>query len=157
MSNFLTPRLTPRALGAAIVALTLGYVLWQAVSLPLMHVRQFYIFTDTISLIAIIDALRENGDVGLAALILGIGILAPFGKCALLAVLPAAKSGPQAKWLRTAFHFLNSFSALDAFLVALTVFFVKVSGLSTIELREGASWLVAFVVGSKAAGFVFAR
>ncbi len=144
---------TPRAIAATLVALTLAFVLWQAISLPLMHVRQFYVFTDTISLIGIIEALRDNGDVGLAALILGIGILAPFGKCALLAVLPYTKG----RLFKTAFHFLNSFSALDAFLVALTVFFVKVSGLSTIELREGASWLIAFVVGSKAAGFAFAR
>lgn len=142
-----------KTLAAVLTGAALAYVLWQAISLPLMHVRQFYVFTDTVSLFGIINGLNENGDTGLAALIVGIGIVAPLGKCALLACMPLLNT-PLWKQI---FHFINSFSAMDAFLVALTVFFVKVSGLSTIELREGASWLIAFVIGSKAAGYAFTR
>ncbi len=130
----------------------LALLLWQAITQPLLYVTQLYIFSDEISLIGIIKGLWQGEERPLATLIFGIGIAAPFGKCVML----ASSRLPEGRIDTHMFGVLNIFSSLDAFIVALTIFYVKMSGLSSAETREGVLWLIAFIILSKLAEFVFA-
>lgn len=134
-----------------VTAIALGYALWQAVTLPLLDVTQLYIFSDEISLIGIISGLWDGAERPLAALILLIGVIAPFGKCLMLGLFRLPHGSAKAN----IFAVLNIFSSLDAFIIALTIFFVKISGLSTAETREGVVWLIGFVLVSKVAEYAF--
>lgn len=136
-----------------VVAVALAFLLGQAVTQPLLYVTQLYIFTDEVSLVGIIDGLWTSGEKSLAALILVIGVIAPFAKCFMLAFSELKPRTKQAHF----FKLLNVFSSLDAFVVALTIFYVKMSGLSTAETRIGLIWLIAFILLSKVAEFVFVR
>lgn len=129
----------------------LAVLLWQAITQPLLYVTQLYIFSDEISLVGIIKGLWNSEERPLASLIFAIGIAAPFGKCLMLAIsrLPAAKFETHL------FGVLNIFSSLDAFIVALTIFYVKMSGLSSAQTRAGVLWLIGFIILSKLAEFAF--
>ena len=128
----------------AMAAITLLVLLAAAVTQPLLHVTQFYFFEDDISLASVIVTLFENEDAALGALILTIGVIMPALKS--LSILLLDFSRPLARKL---FSVLNIFSSLDAFLIALTVFFVKISGLSTATTQQGMGFLIAFIVLSK--------
>jgi len=132
-----------------IAGLGLAGLLACAVFLPLMEVRTLWVFKDEVTLIMVAWTLMTENDFVLGLLILLLGIMAPFGKCALLAFHELA---PGTR-MRRVFEALNIFSSLDAFLIALAIFLMKMAEVSKPEIMEGMGFLVAFIVGSKLAEF----
>lgn len=135
-------RLT-RTLTAAFLAL----MLLGAVALPLLEVRTLWLFKDNVTLANVVWTLMTENDFALGLLILLLGIVAPFGKCALLAahdLTPGSKA-------RRVFQALNVFSSLDAFLIALTIFLMKMAEVSKPQIEIGMAFLIVFIVASKLA------
>ncbi len=137
---------TARAIRMA-TGLGLALLLAGAVFLPLMEVRTLWVFKDEVTLIMVAWTLMTENDFVLGLLILLLGIIAPFGKCALLALHDLAPGSH----MRRVFQALNVFSSLDAFLIALAIFLMKMAEVSKPEIQNGMGFLIAFIVASKIA------
>jgi len=102
------------------------------ISLPLMRFEKLWLFAETPSLLVIISNLWTEGEILLAAVVLGFSILFPLVKlftvfqAAFGATKPAAWATGLAKW-----------SMMDVLLVAIVVFAAKTSGLASAFTQPG--------------------
>jgi paraquat-inducible protein A len=138
----------PLLLFLATLAFALGIVL------PLIEVERLFLFTDTPSLLGIVEALFRQGDVALAALIALFSIGFPALKLALLHVAAYGDGAPRVPaWLRA----LSNWSMLDVVLVALVIFAAKTSGVASAFARPGLWFFAASVVLTVAAAALVKR
>lgn len=140
----------PLLLFAATIAFALG------VTLPLIRIERFFLFSDEPSLVRLVAGLWTGGDPLLAVLIGLFSIGFPAVKLALLHV--AAHGGPDAAravpgWLRG----LSNWSMLDVVLVALVIFAAKTSGLASAFTRPGLWFFAMSVVLTAAASALLRR
>ena len=127
----------PLLLFLATLAFALGIVL------PLIEVERLFLFSDTPSLLGIVETLFRQGETLLAALIALLSIGFPALKLALLHVAAYGNGAPRVPaWLRA----LSNWSMLDVVLVALVIFAAKTSGVPSAFARPGL-WFFAASVG----------
>ena len=120
-----------------------------AITLPLIKVTSFYIFTDKISIKNVIIVLFKNGDYSLAIFVAVIGFIMPLSKTILH---PFQLSDVKA--YKILYPAVNRFSSLDLFLAALTIFFIKVTSHFTIVKSQiGLYFLICFLSMSFAVSF----
>jgi len=138
----------PLLLFLATLAFALGIVL------PLIEVERLFLFTDTPSLLGIVDALFRQGEMVLAALIALFSIGFPALKLALLHVAAYGNGALRVPaWLRM----LSNWSMLDVVLVALVIFAAKTSGVASAFARPGLWFFAASVVLTVAAAALVKR
>jgi paraquat-inducible protein A len=126
----------------ALLLLALG------VTLPLLTVERFYVFTNTVSLLSALGRLGERGHWGLALLIGSFSLAFPTLKLLLLAAiwnLEGANSPRQRRHLRWLARF-GRWSMLDVFVVALLVVSVKLGALAQARVEIGIYAFAASVI-----------
>lgn len=115
------------------------------ITAPLMTVRQFFIFSDTVSLISALHTLLEGEQLALFALIFGFSIVFPLVKLVLLARIwnerPA--DGERHRRHLAILARYGKWSMLDVFVVAVLVVLMKLNLVADIQVRFG---LYAFMV-----------
>ncbi|MBL8661042.1 MAG: paraquat-inducible protein A [Rhodospirillales bacterium] len=111
----------PVLVAAALICLGLG------LTLPIMEVRNFWIFHGSYSILDGISMLIDQGDVLIAAIVVAFSVAAPAGKnLALLLLWWRWRGGkPVPRHLPSLLDAIGKWSMLDVFVVALLVFAAK--------------------------------
>jgi len=109
---------------AATVCLVLG------VTMPIVKLDQFYVLSDQHSLISIVQALYQDDEIFLSAIIVIFSILIPVLK---LVYLLAAATIPEddeigRQQILNRMEWLGKWSMLDVLVLALMIFYIKSSG-----------------------------
>ena len=105
-------------------------------TLPLLELKTFYVFSKTPSLIEMITGLWRAGDLSLAFLVAVFSVILPSCKLAALGLQMSGRAellGPVAQFL----PMLGRWAMLDILLVALLVFAAKTSGLASVTTQPG--------------------
>ncbi len=104
------------------------------ITLPLVQFEKFYFFSEAPSLLQLISALWQEGEIWIAALVAGFSLIFPLLKMAIVfntAFGDVARSFP--RWL----SYLAKWSMMDVLLVALVIFGAKTSGVATAMAQPG--------------------
>ncbi|MEJ2118348.1 MAG: paraquat-inducible protein A [Alphaproteobacteria bacterium] len=126
----------------ASVCLALG------LTMPILRLTRFYIWTDVHSLISIVGELYLRDEVFLAVVIMLFSIVFPILKLLYLCVLHFGAyvyDGSRRPWLKRA-AILGKWSMLDVLLLALLIFYVKTSALTDAVSMSGIYMFAASVV-----------
>ncbi len=128
----------PALLGLALVCLIFG------LSVPILVVRQFWLFEGTYSIVGGIALLLREGEVFIGTILLGFSVLLPFFKIlALLGTWLRLRSGGHTPHrLATFLEVIGKWSMLDVLVVALIVFAAKAGPLVDAEVAPA---IVPFV------------
>lgn len=127
--------------GLAVNALLLlaGGLLFAGLTLPLLTLEKFYVFSNTVSLWSALQQLWLEREWGLLLLVGAFSVVFPFIKLILLAMIWNLESGSgerhrrHLRWLET----YSRWSMLDVFVVALLVVSVKLGVLAEAHVQEG--------------------
>ncbi len=133
-------------LGFMIVAATVCLVL--GLTLPIMRLTRFYIWTDVHSLVSVVRELYYSGEVILAAIIAVFSIFFPFLKLLYLLALYSARQvhpGQPARWLRR-MSWVGKWSMLDVLILALVIFYAKATNLADATSMPGIYLFAASVI-----------
>jgi paraquat-inducible protein A len=133
-------------LGFMIVAATVCLVL--GLTLPIMRLTRFYIWTDVHSLVSVVRELYYSGEVILAAIIAVFSIFFPFLKLLYLLALYSARQvhpGRPARWLRR-MSWVGKWSMLDVLILALVIFYAKATNLADATSMPGIYLFAASVI-----------
>jgi paraquat-inducible protein A len=117
-------------LGLLIVGATVCLVL--GLTLPIMRLTRFYIWTDVHSLVSIVRELYVSGEVFLAIIICVFSVIFPFLKLLYLLALYSIRQvhpGGPGPWLGR-MSWLGKWSMLDVLVLALVIFYAKATGLA---------------------------
>jgi len=117
-------------LGLLIIAATVCLVL--GLTLPIIRLTQFYVWTDVHSLISVVKELYIADELVLASIVFLFSIVFPFLKLLyLLALYSIRHIQPQkaARWLKR-LSWLGKWSMLDVLVLALVVFYAKAANLA---------------------------
>ncbi len=118
--------LLPALLLACAVSFGLG------ITLPLIRFEKLWFFTESPSLIGLVQGLWINGDIALAAVVALFSLIFPLLK--LFTLFEAAlRSGRFPAWA----GMLSKWSMMDVLVVAILVFGAKTSGLATAAAQPG--------------------
>ncbi|MFB9947708.1 paraquat-inducible protein A [Rhizobium puerariae] len=131
--------LRPLLLVLAAVFLALGLVL------PIIRFERLYFFSETPSLIELVGALFQTGDVGLALVVGLFSIVFPVFKLTGLAMQFSGLAGRAGLFSRVLPH-LSRWSMMDVMLVAIVVFAAKSSGLAAAVSQPGLWFYAASAV-----------
>jgi paraquat-inducible protein A len=127
---------------AASVCLAFG------LTMPILRLTSFYIWTDVHSLISIVGEMYLRDEVFLAVIIVLFSIVFPVLKLLYLCVLHFGQfiyHGRRVLWLKRA-AMLGKWSMLDVLLLALVIFYVKTSTLTDAVSMSGIYMFAASVV-----------
>ncbi|MCJ9673251.1 MULTISPECIES: paraquat-inducible protein A [unclassified Neorhizobium] len=122
--------LRPLLLALATIFLALGLFL------PIIRFERLYFFTETPSLLALVAALFQEGDVALSMVVGLFSIVFPIVKLLGLAVQLSGRSA-EGGFFRRAMPHLSKWSMMDVMLVAIVVFAAKSSGLAVAVSQPG--------------------
>ncbi len=118
---------------AASVCLVLGLIL------PIVKLSQFYVLTDEHSLISIVRALYQDGEIFLSAIIMIFSIVIPILKIVYLlavATIPEGDDMGRNRMLHR-MEWLGKWSMLDVLVLALMIFYIKSSGIADASSQPG--------------------
>ncbi|MDX2266286.1 MAG: paraquat-inducible protein A [Hyphomicrobiales bacterium] len=128
---------------AALICFALGLIL------PIVRLDYLYVWTNTYSIIGVIEALAASGEIFLAGVLLVFSVLFPTAKIGcLMAAFMRARRGdawPEAR-ARKRLDWLGKWSMLDVLILALVVFYAKVQLLSDAAALSGAYFFAASVL-----------
>jgi paraquat-inducible protein A len=133
-------------LGLLILGATVCLVL--GLTLPIMRLTRFYVWTDVHSLISVVYELYLSGEYILAGIILLFSIIFPFVKLLyLLALYSIREVRPRhsARWLRR-MSWLGKWSMLDVLVLALLIFYAKATNLADATSMPGIYLFAAAVI-----------
>jgi paraquat-inducible protein A len=138
----LRDRHVPVLLVIALVCLVAG------LTLPIMEVRNFWVFRGSYSIFDGIVVLIEQGDVLIAAVVAAFSVLLPTAKIVgLLALWRAVRRGrSHSSNLPALLEAVGKWSMLDVFVVALIVFAAKASMLADANVAPAVIPFVASIV-----------
>jgi len=125
-------------LGLMIVGATVCLVL--GLTLPIMRLTRFYIWTDVHSLVSIVRELYQSGEIFLALVICIFSVIFPFFKLLYLLALYSIRQvhpgdGP-GRWLKR-ISWLGKWSMLDVLVLALVIFYAKATNLADATSMPG--------------------
>jgi paraquat-inducible protein A len=133
-------------LGLMIVGATVCLVL--GLTLPIMRLTRFYIWTDVHSLVSIVRELYRSGEVFLAAIICIFSVIFPFFKLlyllALYSIRQVHPGGPERILKRISW--LGKWSMLDVLVLALVIFYAKATNLADATSMPGIYMFTAAVI-----------
>lgn len=133
-------------LGLMIVAATVCLVL--GLTLPIMRLTRFYIWTDVHSLVSVVRELYLSGEIFLAAIICIFSVIFPFFKLlyllALYSIRQVHPGGPGRLLNRMAW--LGKWSMLDVLVLALLIFYAKATNLADATSMPGIYMFAAAVI-----------
>lgn len=125
--------LTLAALLAAATALFIA-----GIFLPVITVKQFFIFKDTFSILGGIEALWREKHRLLAVIVFVFSIVFPAVKLSLLTYLWTQDArDPMRKGIARALGWMGKWSMLDVFVIAVTIVIAKLSGFADAKARIG--------------------
>ncbi len=130
------------ALAAASICLALG------LTLPILKLTKFYVFSTEHSLVSTVNALMRSGQMFLGLMVLVFAIFLPVLKLLyllLLAVLPEHEFTRLTGQLR-ALEWLGKWSMHDVLVLAIAIFFIKSQGISDARSVPGMYFFAAAVV-----------
>ncbi len=133
-------------LGLLIIAASICLVL--GLTLPIIRLTRFYIWTDVHSLASVVVELYSAREVLLASVICLFSIVFPFLKLLYLLALYSLRHvmpNQTARWL-TRLSWLGKWSMLDVLLLALLVFYAKVTNLADATSMPGIYLFVTSVI-----------
>lgn len=133
-------------LGVLIVAASVCLVL--GLTLPIVRLTRFYVWTDVHSMISIVTALYDAQELFLAGVICLFSVVFPFAKLVyLLALYSARQWNPhsQSRFLRR-IAWLGKWSMLDVLVLALVIFYAKSTQLADAMSMPGIYMFAAAVV-----------
>lgn len=125
-------------LGLMIVGATVCLVL--GLTLPIMRLTRFYIWTDAHSLVSIVRELYLSGEIFLAAIICVFSVIFPFLKLLYLLALYSIRqvhSGGDPGRLLKRISWLGKWSMLDVLVLALVIFYAKATNLADATSMPG--------------------
>jgi len=133
-------------LGILIVAATVCLVL--GLTLPIMRLTRFYVWTDVHSLLSIVTELYKAQEIFLAGVICLFSVVFPFIKLLyLLALASARHTSPQRQnRLLKRLAWLGKWSMLDVLVLALIIFYAKSTQLADAVSMPGIYMFAAAVV-----------
>ena len=133
-------------LGLMIVGATVCLVL--GLTLPIMRLTRFYIWTDVHSLVSIVRELYLSGEIFLAAIICIFSVIFPFFKLlyllALYSIRQVHPGGPGRLLKRISW--LGKWSMLDVLVLALLIFYAKATNLADATSMPGIYLFAAAVI-----------
>jgi paraquat-inducible protein A len=125
-------------LGLMIVGATVCLVL--GLTLPIMRLTRFYIWTDVHSLVSIVRELYFSGEIFLASIICIFSVIFPFFKLlyllALYSIRQVHPGGDPGRWLKR-IAWLGKWSMLDVLVLALVIFYAKATNLADATSMPG--------------------
>lgn len=124
-------------LGLMIVGATVCLVL--GLTLPIMRLTRFYIWTDVHSLVSIVRELYLSGEIFLASIICIFSVIFPFFKLLYLLALYSIRQvhpGGPGRWLKR-ISWLGKWSMLDVLVLALVIFYAKATNLADATSMPG--------------------
>lgn len=121
-----------RKLAVVLAAGTFVAGIW----LPIMQIDRLYFFSETPSVLDLVEGLWERGDAALALLVGLFSIVFPLLKLLVLGLREMRVSRPQAKGAIVLQH-LSKWSMIDVMLVAIAIFAAKSSGLASVVVLPG--------------------
>ena len=133
-------------LGLLIITATVCLVL--GLTLPIIKLTRFYVWSDVHSLVTVVRELYYSGEYILAGVIFFFSIVFPFVKLLYLLALYSiltinpARSGP---WLKR-LSFIGKWSMLDVLVLALIVFYAKMNDLADAVSLPGIYFFAAAVI-----------
>lgn len=133
-------------LGVLIVAATVCLVL--GLTLPIMRLTRFYVWTDVHSLISVVRELYYSGEYLLAAIICVFSVLFPFVKLLYLLALYSVRqvsARASKRWLKR-LAWLGKWSMLDVLVLALLIFYANATNLAAATSMPGIYLFAAAVV-----------
>lgn len=133
-------------LAGVVLALAAGCFI-AGVRLPVVTLKQFFIFSTDHSILSMIAALYQDGELLLCAILLVFSVLLPAAKIMLLAAMLAMpRAGPVPPVLRRILDAVNKWAMLDVLVVALVIVGVRTSGVAAALSRPGLYFFCAAVV-----------
>jgi paraquat-inducible protein A len=133
-------------LGLMIVAATVCLVL--GLTLPIVRLTRFYIWTDVHSLISVVSELYASGEIFLAAVICIFSVIFPFIKLLYLLALYSIRQvhpGGAGRLLKRV-AWLGKWSMLDVLVLALLIFYAKSTRLADATSMPGIYLFSASVI-----------
>lgn len=133
-------------LGLLILAATVCLVL--GLTLPIMRLTRFYIWTDVHSLVSVVVALYRSDEIVLAAIITVFSVVFPFLKLFyLLALYSVRREQPDraGRWLKR-LSWLGKWSMLDVLVLSLVIFYAKATNLADATSMPGIYLFAAAVI-----------
>lgn len=132
----------------SLTILTASVCLALGISLPIIKLTKFGIWTTQHSLISTVNVLIEEGQKFLGIVVLVFSIILPVTKLLyllLVSTLPPAEIARQSRRLR-ALEWLGRWSMHDVLVLALTIFFIKSQGVYDATSLNGVYFFTAAVV-----------
>ncbi len=133
-------------LGLLIIGATICLVL--GLTLPIIRLTRFYIWTDVHSLVSVVRELYLSGEFVLAAVICVFSIIFPFLKLLYLLALYSIRHvqpNRTSDWLRR-LSWLGKWSMLDVLVLALVVFYAKATNLADATSMPGVYLFASAVI-----------
>jgi len=132
----------------SLTILTASVCLALGISLPIIKLTKFGIWTTQHSLVSTVDVLIDEGQKFLGIVVLVFSIILPVTKLLyllLVSTLPPAEIARQSRRLR-ALEWLGKWSMHDVLVLALTIFFIKSQGVYDATSLNGVYFFTAAVV-----------
>ena len=124
------------------------------VTLPILQLTRFFVWTDTFSILTMILALFTDGEVLLGIVVLVFSVLMPAAKIILLSwVMMCSSNRIVPPWMHAIVATISKWSMLDVLLVALVIFAVKTSGIGTAISLPGLYFFTLSIILSVAISF----
>jgi paraquat-inducible protein A len=133
--------------------LFLGLGLW----LPVMETRQLWVFKSEYSLLQTVQALFENGELGLAALIFIFSIVTPLLKATGLVALHLRKRGSGVTGLARFVEAIGRWSLTDVLVVAILIVVWSSAGALGAASLPGLWFFAGSAIGLMIAGGLIVR
>lgn len=133
-------------LGLMIIAATVCLVL--GLTLPIMRLTRFYIWTDVHSLVSVVRELYLADEIVLAAIISVFSIVFPFIKLLYLLALYAMRQVEPAsagRWFKR-LSWLGKWSMLDVLVLSLVIFYAKTTYIADATSMPGIYMFAAAVI-----------
>ncbi len=120
---------------------------------PALHVRNFYVFNEDVSILQGIAAFRQDGQLWLAIFLYAVSVIFPITKI-ILAMLITATFNPASRRshaIAIALAELSRWSMTDVFILAVAVMVIDGRVLSSANLMPGAYYFAAAILLSSIA------
>lgn len=133
-------------LGLLIITATVCLVL--GLTLPIIKLTRFYVWSDVHSLITVVRELYFSGEMILAGIVLVFSIIFPFTKLVYLLTLYTILTihpNDASPWLKRLSH-IGKWSMLDVLVLALIIFYVKMTDLADAVSLPGINFFAAAVI-----------
>lgn len=139
--------MTTRLLLVSLIILAAGVCLALGVTQPVIKLTKLYVWTDEHSMASVIWALYRDGEYSLSLVILVFSILLPGLKLVYLlaAALATVSRLPDLARIVRQLEWIGRWSMLDVLVLALTIFYVKSSGIADGVTLPGFYFFVASV------------